>query len=67
MFDSDKGEAERQALSPTGVAHLSQNVLLPVLLEEAQRAAVESCPSTQVHHFTAIAVELYKCTPPGLY
>lgn len=39
-------------MSPTGVAHLSQNVLLPVLLEEAQRAAVESCPSTQVHHNT---------------
>lgn len=43
-------------MSPTGVAHLSQNVLLPVLLEEAQRAAVESCPSTQVHHITAAAV-----------
>ena len=43
-------------MSPTGVAHLSQNVLLPVLLEEAQRAAVESCPSTQVHHLTIIAV-----------
>ena len=43
-----KGEAERQALSPTGVAHLSQNVLLPVLLEEAHRAAVKSCPLTQV-------------------
>eukprot|EP00903_Cladosiphon_okamuranus_P019518 g17949.t1 len=43
-----EGEAERRAVSPTGVAHLSQNVLLPVLLEEAQRAAVESCPSTQI-------------------
>lgn len=43
-----KGEAERRALSPTSVAHLSQNVLLPLLLQEAQRVAVESCPSTKV-------------------
>ncbi|CBJ25915.1 Monooxygenase [Ectocarpus siliculosus] len=42
------GEAERRALSPTGVAHLSQNVLLPLLLQEAQRVAVESCPSTKI-------------------
>ncbi|CAM9098191.1 unnamed protein product [Laminaria digitata] len=42
------GEAERRRLSPTGVAHLSQNVLLPLLLEEAQRTAAELCPSSQV-------------------
>lgn len=49
-FDfGSEGEAERRALSPTGVAHLSQNVLLPLLLEEAKRAVVDSCPAAQVH------------------
>lgn len=48
VFILTEGEAERRTLSPTGVAHLSQNVLLPLLLQEAQRVAVESCPSTKV-------------------
>lgn len=44
-----QGEAERRRLSPTSVAHLSQNVLLPLLLQEAQRAAAERSPSSQVY------------------
>lgn len=47
---SNKGEVERGELSPTSVAHLSQNILLPLLLQEAQHAADEFCPTSQVHY-----------------
>lgn len=42
-------EAEgRDRMSPTDVAHLSQNILLPLMLDDARMAAVRSCPSSQV-------------------
>lgn len=42
-------EAEgRDRMSPTDVAHLSQNVLLPLMLDDARQAALRWCPSSQV-------------------
>ncbi|CAM9132737.1 unnamed protein product, partial [Hapterophycus canaliculatus] len=53
-------EEERRALSPTGVAHLSQNVLLPLLLQETKRAMTDSCPSAQIV-FNAEVTGLRRC------
>lgn len=47
------GKAGGQGLSPSNVAHLSQNVFLPLLLKEALSSAADLCPSSQVRSFDA--------------
>ncbi|CAM9141189.1 unnamed protein product [Choristocarpus tenellus] len=47
-FGGESARTARQILSPSAVVHLSQNRLLPILLEEARNSATKSCGASEI-------------------